>query len=660
MAIKTIGALNGANLTRDFHLQSGITAIIAAGVVRNFDTELEVQTNLVKAGLCFVTALRTSVSPNETFLVPVRLHTDETISTAGTGFIIVKLDPAKVNDNSGGATDGQGVATIENVSSLPSNNFLTLATLASGVITDARAFSTILNDALEDVVDGIPNAALKTDSVTAAKILDGEVAPEKLENGVAVPGVNKFYGTDGAGVAGFFSFPEGSVSVDLDLGEAMTNGDPVSVDFDGRARLSFDFTGEISGAIETGAVTLIRVAYLTDSKVAMVYTRGSQTRSVVYDINTDGTITFGTEVTISTSAPTHIVIDRVSDTKYMVVFRSAANGVQVVHCDVSGTTITVNTIVTIDGTGDGQLSLAMEDTSIGAVAFRDSSLNLLMVKITISGASVTVSATTNIEVAASTGVDPKLSNDPDNSGGVITWGIGLGTTTAINGYTISGATVAIGTEILVSTNLNIADVQFIRDGIFVTKTQDTNEIRTWLKAGTTVTAGAQVSADVMSEDGDIFIIDGKYIASIVIDGTDMKFQAIEFSMPTDEDSFIVVEEFTNVTSETGKSEAGFDVRGNRFAIGGTNSSGSAGTAFVKDWNITIAGILQATGVKDDTVAVMLAGEDDAQSGLTPGVQQFVEEGGVISSSSKFGNRAIVGIASEATKVLINSKNVDAN
>jgi len=169
--------LNGTNLTRDNGIQSMPSAILTEGVLQNFENELEVTLNSVAAGLCFVEVTRTTVTPNETFKVPVRITAATTIDTTGTGWVIVKIDQAKVNDGSANAEDGTGIATVEAVTVLPSDPYVILATLAAGVITDAREWSQISEYVSknpiyydEDVV-GTDSYAISVNGVPA--LLDG-------------------------------------------------------------------------------------------------------------------------------------------------------------------------------------------------------------------------------------------------------------------------------------------------------------------------------------------------------------------------------------------------------------------------------------------------------------------------------------------------------
>jgi len=139
-----VGVLNGTNLNRDFNFQSPISAALTPGVRLGYENELEVTLNQVATGMAFVRVTRDNVSPSEIFLVPVRVTAATVVDTTGDGWVIVRIDKDKVLDGSANAVDGSGVATVEAVEALPgSDPYVILATLAGGVITDARTWTRI-------------------------------------------------------------------------------------------------------------------------------------------------------------------------------------------------------------------------------------------------------------------------------------------------------------------------------------------------------------------------------------------------------------------------------------------------------------------------------------------------------------------------------------
>lgn len=164
--------LNGTNLNRDAHVQTPATMLLSPGVRKGFSNELAITTNSCAAGMALVEVTRTTVTPNETFLVLVNITAAETIDTSGTGYVFIQVDSSKIGDGSSNSADGTGIATIEVDSVLPASNFLELASLSSGTITDTRVFSE-LNDNIFDYHKGFATDSGGTDayaiSVTGVK-----------------------------------------------------------------------------------------------------------------------------------------------------------------------------------------------------------------------------------------------------------------------------------------------------------------------------------------------------------------------------------------------------------------------------------------------------------------------------------------------------------
>lgn len=127
--------------TRDANFQQIPSAIITQGVQKDYQNELAVTTNQVASGRAFVTMKRTTLTPNEEFLTVVELPEDTIIDTSGDGYIVIKFDETKINDSTLVDSTASNVATIEKVTSLPSDNYILLASLASGVITDERVWA---------------------------------------------------------------------------------------------------------------------------------------------------------------------------------------------------------------------------------------------------------------------------------------------------------------------------------------------------------------------------------------------------------------------------------------------------------------------------------------------------------------------------------------
>lgn len=63
-----------------------------------------------------------------------------TINTSGTKKVYVVIDQAKLDDGSANVVDGSGIASIGTDTSYPSGNYVPLASISGGTITDARVF----------------------------------------------------------------------------------------------------------------------------------------------------------------------------------------------------------------------------------------------------------------------------------------------------------------------------------------------------------------------------------------------------------------------------------------------------------------------------------------------------------------------------------------
>lgn len=132
---------NGKNITRDYGIQKIPSYLIREGVEKFTLDELAVTENEVAAGVAYIRATRTNVDPEEVFLIPVQVDEPVVIDTSQVGFVIISLDQAKINDGSGNAVDGSGIATVEVVEELPEKNYILLATITSEEIDEEEVFT---------------------------------------------------------------------------------------------------------------------------------------------------------------------------------------------------------------------------------------------------------------------------------------------------------------------------------------------------------------------------------------------------------------------------------------------------------------------------------------------------------------------------------------
>lgn len=90
-----------------------------------------------------IEATRTS---GETLLVPVIIDQAIVVDTTGTKKIYLEIDQDLLDDGSSMESDHTGVVSVQTAGSYPADNFLKIADVTSGVVTDEREFSRVKLD----------------------------------------------------------------------------------------------------------------------------------------------------------------------------------------------------------------------------------------------------------------------------------------------------------------------------------------------------------------------------------------------------------------------------------------------------------------------------------------------------------------------------------
>lgn len=128
--------LNGITTEKDKDYTALGLAILGEGIIEG----LQVTTNQVATGSAFIKATRTSTTPNEEVLVKFEITANEVIDTSGTKKVWIEILQDNIND--AGLNDANGTIAweIKTGASYPSTNFIALADIVSGVITDDRSF----------------------------------------------------------------------------------------------------------------------------------------------------------------------------------------------------------------------------------------------------------------------------------------------------------------------------------------------------------------------------------------------------------------------------------------------------------------------------------------------------------------------------------------
>lgn len=124
--------LNGENINQDHQITALARATIMPGVISG----LEVKDGKVLPGEAFVLCTR---SNGEQIMVHFQNTTELVIDTTGTAHIVVEIAQENLDNGALNAEDGSNIGQIKRVSTLPTSNFVTLASITNGTITDRRA-----------------------------------------------------------------------------------------------------------------------------------------------------------------------------------------------------------------------------------------------------------------------------------------------------------------------------------------------------------------------------------------------------------------------------------------------------------------------------------------------------------------------------------------
>ena len=123
--------LNGENINQDHQITALARATITPGVISGLD----VKDGKVLPGEAFVLCTR---SNGEKIMVHFQNTTELTIDTSGTAHIVAEISQENLDNGALNAEDGSNIGQIKRVSTLPTNNFVTLASITNGMITDRR------------------------------------------------------------------------------------------------------------------------------------------------------------------------------------------------------------------------------------------------------------------------------------------------------------------------------------------------------------------------------------------------------------------------------------------------------------------------------------------------------------------------------------------
>lgn len=136
--MQIISLLAGSNKSYDHQLSSLAKALLASScVIRGVWWSLAVTSGQVDTWSAFIQCSRTN---GQKVMVLYENTQVVNITTSGTKKVWIAVDQAKLDDGSSNALDGSWIASIQTGASYPSGNYLPLASITGGVITDNRIF----------------------------------------------------------------------------------------------------------------------------------------------------------------------------------------------------------------------------------------------------------------------------------------------------------------------------------------------------------------------------------------------------------------------------------------------------------------------------------------------------------------------------------------
>lgn len=134
-----VGLLNGTNITYDKDLTAGLLAILNQWVIEGLGITGTWASAEVLPWKALIECIRTN---GEKVMVFFENTANVAVDLTGTKKVYILVDQGKLDDGSSNAEDGTGIASIQTSASYPSWNYLPLASISGGVITDEREFIT--------------------------------------------------------------------------------------------------------------------------------------------------------------------------------------------------------------------------------------------------------------------------------------------------------------------------------------------------------------------------------------------------------------------------------------------------------------------------------------------------------------------------------------
>ena len=485
--------LNGITNERDKDYTALWLSIITEGVISG----LEVTTNKVGLGVCFIKATRTATTPQEEILVKFEATTDEIIDTSGTKKVWIEIEQNNINDPGLNDVNGTTAGSIKTGASYPTSNFIPLADIVAGVITDDRNFIKLKKEILDLL--GLDIDITTTWDITA----------------------NKFFG-DGSGLTGILSEAEITES-ELVAGEDITSLDAIEPS---------KLTKWLDYSLWGGNTHNVLALKLDTNKTLFIYRDEADSNKGKARVwtNVGSVITYGSEVTFEANGVSYasMWLDLLGTDKVVVTYENAGtNLVNFVILSISWTTVIPGTPTVGATWASGIPGIVKIDTDKFFCCYGYSTV-VSGVVWTVSGTTITLWTTVNFTV----------------------WGSNMSDTTAIfletdkvlivyedsstswsRVVSISWTVPTAGTQVVTLWNTrNFSGVLIDTNKVLITWVYPSSSLRIWIVtiSGTTVTeygydaivvTGADVSSVVNYLSDTVLVTYGKALRFVTWSGT---------------------------------------------------------------------------------------------------------------------------------------------
>lgn len=129
-----VGLLNGTNITYDKDLTAGLLAILNQWVIEGLGISWSGASANVLPWKALIECIRTN---GEKVMVFFENTANVAVDLTGTKKLYIAVTQAKIDDGSSNSLDGTGIGSIQTGASYPASNYIPLASITGGVITDA-------------------------------------------------------------------------------------------------------------------------------------------------------------------------------------------------------------------------------------------------------------------------------------------------------------------------------------------------------------------------------------------------------------------------------------------------------------------------------------------------------------------------------------------